>query len=394
MDGWKSAWPAIGRGSQIVALVAVCGVLGAACGSGPGTAKIGIEGPMTGPQAATGIDMWRAAQLEEAKLNDAGGVLGKSIQLVQIDDRADASTAVAVARRALAKGISAVVGPYNSAVGVKDLPVYTGAGLPVVRLTSNHTTSGMGITLQPMDYQVAPFMASAIEKTSGSQRVAIVYDTSTYTSGVADQVKTLLTAAKVPVVAFEPITTGQTQFGTAVAALKGANPTIVYFVAYDPEAEELVQQASTAGVPGTCLVDGLAAEGPVFLKTVPLALAQKCVFSGVPTAEQFPDARTYVSSYKSKFNESPGTWGTFTYDSLGALASAVKTAGSWSGRKVDPVLFHLSGYRGLTGTTTINPGTGDRNDPPLLMETVDSSGHYVVSQEWSQSGGLPVLPPL
>lgn len=363
--------------------------------SASSTVEVGIEGPMTGPQAATGIDMWRAAQLEEAKLNDSGGVLGKSIQLVQIDDRADPTTAVAVARRALAKGISAVVGPYNSAVGILDLPVYTQAGLPVVRLTSNHTTSGMGITLQPMDYQVAPFMASAIEKTSGGQRVAIVYDTSTYTSGVADQVKTLLTSAQVPVVAFQPITTGQTQFATALTAVKAADPTIVYFVAYDPEAEELVQQASAMSVPGTCLVDGLAAEGPTFLKTVPRPLAQKCVFSGVPTAEQFTDAGAYVSDYKAKYNnESPGTWGTFTYDSLGALASAVKTAGSWSGQKVDPVLFHLSGYRGLTGTTTVNPATGDRNNPPLLMETVDSSGHYVVSQEWSQHGGLPVLPAL
>lgn len=383
---------------RVVAGFVVAGacLLGACSSSGSGTVKVGIEGPMTGPQASTGIDMWRGAQLEATKINDDGGILGKTLDLVQIDDRASASTAVAVAHRALGKGISAVVGPYNSAVGILNLPVYTQAGLPVVRLTSNHQTSGMGITLQPMDYQVAPFMASAIEKTSGSQRVAIVYDTSTYTSGVANQVKTLLTSAStpVPVVAFEPITTGQTQFADALSAVKAANPTIVYFVAYDPEAEELVQQASSIGVPGTCLVDGLAAEGPVFVKTVPRSLAQKCVFSGVPTAEQFARAGSYVTSYKAKYNDTPGTWGTFTYDSLGALASAVKTAGSWSGQKVDPVLFHLTGYEGITGTITVDPTTGDRNSPPLLMETVDSSGRYVVSQVWSQTGGLPVLPAL
>jgi branched-chain amino acid transport system substrate-binding protein len=378
-------------------VVAVTPVLLGACSSSSATSgvvEVGIESPMSGPQASTGIDMWRGAQLEAAKIDAAGGILGKSLHLVQIDDRADPSTAVAVARRAVSKGISAVVGPYNSAVGVLTLPIYVRAGLPVVRLTSNHTTSGMGITLQPMDYQVAPFMASAIEKTAGSQRVAIIYDTSTYTAGVADQVKTLLAQAQVPVVAFQSFTTGQTQFTGALNAAKAADPTIVDFVAYDPEAEELVQQASTMGVPGTCLVDGLAAEGPVFLKTVPLALAQKCVFSGVPTAEQFPDARSYVSAYEAKYHDSPGTWGTFTYDSLAILAQAVKTAGSWSAKKVDPVLFHVSGYRGITGTTTIDPSTGDRLDPPLLMETVNGSGHYQVSTQWSHDGGLPVLPAL
>ncbi len=375
-------------------LAGVTLLAGCSSGSGSGTVSVAVEGPMTGAQSSTGIDMWRGAQLEAAKINAAGGILGKTLQLVQVDDRADPATAVAVARRAIGRRISAVIGPYNSAVGVLNLPVYIGAGLPVVRLTSNHTTSGKGITLQPMDYQVAPFEAAAVEKTSGTQRVAIVYDTSAYTSGVASQLKTLLTGSQVPVVASEPIASDQTQFTDVLDAVKAAQPTIVYYAAYDPQAEDLVMQASRLGVPGTCLVDGLAAQGPTFLRTVPRALAQKCVFSGVPTAEQFPAAASYVTAYKAKYGDSPGTWGTFTYDSLGALAAAVRSAGSWSARKLDPVLFHLSDYRGITGTTTIDPSTGDRNDPPLVMQTVDSSGRYVVSRAWSQSGGLPVLPAL
>lgn len=380
-------------GKVLAAAVLVGAVVLSACSSS-GTVTVGIEGPMTGQQSSTGIDMWRAAQLEAAKINAAGGILGQTLKLVQIDDRADPVTAVTVARDALTKNISAVIGPYNSGVGVLNLSVYTSAGIPVVRLTSNHTTSGKGITLQPMDYQVAPFEATAVEKTAGANRVAIVYDTSAYTAGVAQQMKTLLGAAQIPVVAFQSITSDQTQFSDVLATVKAAQPTIVYYAAYDPQAEDLVQQASTSGVPGTCLVDGLAAEGPVFLKTVPLPLAQKCVFSGVPTAEQFPDAASYVSQYKAKYHVDPGTWGTFTYDSLGVLAQAVKTAGSWSAKKLNPVLFHVSGYQGITGSTTVDPSTGDRHNPPLVMETVDSSGHYVVSPEWSQSGGLPTLPAL
>ncbi|HLX87778.1 MAG TPA: branched-chain amino acid ABC transporter substrate-binding protein [Acidimicrobiales bacterium] len=391
------------RSPVIAGALAVGAAFGlAACSSG-GTpqnsiagnvVKIAVEGPMTGDQSSTGIDMWRGASLMAATVNQSGGVLGKHIEIVRVNDQAQASRAVAVAERAIGKHIEAVVGPYNSAVGLENLPVYLRAGVVVVRLTSNQKTNSMGITLQPMDYQVAPFEASAVEKMAGHQRVAIVYDTSAYTSGVADQMKTLLTAAGIPVVAYQSFTSTQTQFADVLTAVKASSPTVVYYDGYDPQAEDLVKQAAAMGVPGTCLVDGLAAQGPTFLSTVPLALAQKCVFSGVPTAAQFSDASSYVTAYKAAYHEDPGTWGVFAYDSLGALVHEIQAVGSLSPAKVNAALLHLSGYAGATGTTTIDPATGNRLDPPLVMQIVDPTGHYVVSPDWSQRGALPSLPSL
>ena len=349
---------------------------------------------MSGPQSSTGIDMWRGAQLLATTINTSGGALGKKVQLVQVDDQASAQVAARVARRAIAQHVAAVIGPYNSAVGIVNLPVYLRAGVVVVRLTSNHKTNAMGITLQPMDYQVAPFEASAVEKMTGAQKVAIVYDTSAYTSGVADQMRSLLTSAGASIVSYESITSEQTQFTDVLTKVKAAQPTLVYYVAYDPQAEDLVQQAASLGVPGTCLVDGLAAQGPTFLATVPLALARKCVFSGVPTAAQFPNATSYITAYNAAYHEDPGTWGAFAYDSLGVLVQEAKAVRSWAPSKLNPALFHVRGYQGITGTTTIDPPTGNRVDPPLVMQIVDASGHYVVSPGWAANGALPVLPAL
>lgn len=363
-------------------------------GSATKVVRIGVEGPMSGSQSATGIDMWRGAELLANKINASGGVSGQRIQLVQIDDRADATSAAATANQAVAQHLVAVIGPYNSAVGIANLPIYLRAGVVVVRLTSNHMTNNMGITLQPMDYQVAPFEASAIEKMSGARRIAIVYDSSAYTSGVAAQVKSLLSASGVSVVAYESITSDQTQFSSVLATVKASNPTLVYYAAYDPQAEDLVQQAADSGVPGTCLVDGLAAQGPTFTATVPLPLAQKCVFSGVPTAHQFSSAKTYVTAYEAAYHQDPGTWGAFAYDSLGVLVQVARRTHGWSASKMNPALSHLVGYKGITGTTTIDPSTGNRNNPPLIMQTVNGSGQYVVSPVWQQTGGLPALPAL
>ena len=62
--------------------------------------------------------------------------------------------------------------------------------------------------------------------------------------------------------------------------------------------------------------------------------------------------------------------------------------------KVDSALRHVSAHQGITGSTTIDPATGNRIDPPLVMQVVDASGHYVVAPDWAQRGALPVLPPL
>lgn len=362
--------------------------------SSTGVVTIGVEGPMSGPQASTGIDMWRGASLMAQRINASGGLLGEKIKLIRLNDRADSTIAAATAHRAISEHVTAVIGPYNSSVGLVNLPIYLQAHVLVVRLTSNKMTSNMGITLQPMDYQVAPFEAAPVEKMAKPQRVAIVYDSSAYTSGVADQMQALLTAAGVQVVASEPVTSTQTKFATVLSKVKAANPTLVYYDAYDPQAEYLVKQAAAARVPGTCLVDGLAAQGPTFVATVPLRLTRKCIFSGVPTAMQFPSARSYVASYQRKYHRSPGTWGVFAYDSLGVLAHEVNAAHSLDYNTVNTALFHVTSYAGATGSTTIDPGTGDRDNPPLLMQTVNAKGRYVVSSTWAATGALPQLPSL
>lgn len=391
-----------GRLLLCVVTLTLLPVLGASSSSGASIAsgssahviKIGVEGPMSGPQSSTGVDMWRGASLMAQRLNASGGLLGKKIVLVRLDDRAEPSLAAATANRAIAEHVAAVIGPYNSAVGLVNLPIYLQAHVLVVRLTSNKMTNNMGITLQPMDYQVAPFEAAAVEKMAQPQRVAIVYDTSAYTAGVAQQMQSLLGSAGVSVVDTESITSTQTQFSTVVSKVKAANPTVVYYDAYDPQAEDLVKQAAAAGVPGTCLVDGLAAQGPTFVATVPLALARKCVFSGVPTAMQFASAKSYVAAYQRKYHQSPGTWGVFAYDSLGVLAHEVKAEHSLNFDTVNTALFHVTSYAGATGSTTIDPTTGNRDNPPLVMQVVNGRGRYVVSSTWKTTGALPALPAL
>ncbi|MEA5421825.1 ABC transporter substrate-binding protein [Synechococcus sp. CCY9202] len=117
---------------------------------------IGLEAPLSGSQKANGRDMWRGAKLAAEELNLEGGILGRPIELVKADDRADPERALPVARKLKRLGADAVIGPYNSGVGILNLPYYLENEIVPVHLTSTDDTDGEGVTVQPKNSQIAP----------------------------------------------------------------------------------------------------------------------------------------------------------------------------------------------------------------------------------------------
>ena len=127
------------------------------CGAGTsGPVRIGLEGPLSGDQKSIGIGMLDGARLAAAEINGRGGLAGRRLEIVPIDDAADPATGEKAASAAIEKGLDGVIGPYNSGVGAKTLPLYLAADIVPIRLTSADATAGLGFTLQPMTSQIAP----------------------------------------------------------------------------------------------------------------------------------------------------------------------------------------------------------------------------------------------
>jgi branched-chain amino acid transport system substrate-binding protein len=327
------------------------------------------------------------AQLAVDQINAAGGVKGVQLKLLKLDDKATAAGGVTAERKAVAAHAFAVVGPFNSSVGVANLKLYKKAGLPIVRLTSSVKTEGFGATTQPMDSQVAPVEINEITKVLHATRPAIIYDTSTYTSGIAKQVKAGLAKAGDPAVAMVSVTSTQTDYTSALNKVAASHPGLLYISAYGAEAGAIAKAASTANT-GKCFVD-LAAQGPDFVTAATQPVAAACLSSGVPSAQQFAGASQYVTNYQSMFNTSPGTWGTFTYDSVEILAAAIKQAG-WSQKPVRNAVVHIRNYQGITGPITIAASTGNRVQSTVVILDVNSAGSYVIDPQWAAATGFPL----
>jgi branched-chain amino acid transport system substrate-binding protein len=239
-----------------------------------------------------------------------------------------------------------------------------------------------------MDVQVAPVEAKELTQL-GATRVAIIYDTSAYTASIATQLKGLLSAAGHAPVTFAPVSDTQTNFDTVLATVKAAHPDVVYIAAYGAMAGQIAKQAAQLGVGGKCFVD-LAAQGPDFVAAATVPVAQTCLNSGVPSAQQFSGATAYVSQYQSAFHTDPGTWGTFTYDSVELLAKSVIAAGGWKQAATRTQLSHTANLSGITGAITIDPATGNRINAPVVILGIDSAGNYVIDPSWAAAAGFSI----
>ena len=128
------------------------------------------------------------------------------------------------------------MGPYNSGVGAKTLPLYLAAGIVPIRLTSADSTAGLGFTLQPMTSQIAPVAAEALTNWIGAKSVAIVYDsTQLYTQTVSTALKSLLEQAGVTVTAYRPIEPGKKSYADDVSSVAASKPDVIYAATYYPE---------------------------------------------------------------------------------------------------------------------------------------------------------------
>jgi branched-chain amino acid transport system substrate-binding protein len=384
----RRAWASLCAGVLLLASGAGCdsaqdsGSDDSSSDGGQAAIKVALEAPLTGEQSSNGMDIYNGAKLAVDEANAEGGVLGRDLELIRADDRADPEVGMRVAEQMVAEGVFAVVGPFNSAVGVENLPTYVDAGVIPMHLVSNRAANRMGFTLEPQDFQVAPVETGAILEYFKAETVAIIYDSQTYTSGIAEEVRASLRAAGVDVVAYESLEPGARSYTDIVREVVSAEPGLLYVSTYFPEGGLVAKAIAQLKSPPTCLM-GIGNPDPGFVEVSGLTDARLCSFSGPPPAEDYPGAGEYVDRYRASYDREPGTRGVITYDSVNLLIDAAERVGAWDADRIRDELARTADFDGVTGPVTIDPGTGSRVDVPLAILRVDADGHYTVDPRWA-----------
>jgi len=357
--------------------------------SSSNTFRVGVEAPLSGEQSVLGKGMLKGAELAATQLNAENGILGRQIEIVAIDDAADPATGVKAAKSAIAGGLDGIVGPYNSGVGIETLPLYMKAGLVPIRLTSDASTNGLGFTLQPMTYQIAPVASQALTQWLDAKTVAIAYDpTQNYTVSVSRALKGSLEAVGVTVTAYEQVQPGKKSYADVVDKLAAAKPDVIYAAVYFPEGGLIAKEMHEGKVESQCIAD-YGSYDTGFVETAGVAAARACPVVGVPAPQDFAGAAAKVGEYEDEFGQEPGTWSPYTYDSLNFLAEGVEQAGGTASGKLTKALDGVKGWKGWTGPVTIDPESGNRQPATVVIVDTDSNGQLHVDADWAKAADAP-----
>jgi len=346
-----------------------------AVAGGKGTIVIALEAPLTGSQASNGKDMLRGAQLAAMQVNARGGVLGRTIKIVGVDDKADPALGAQAVQEAKAAGAVAVIGPYNSSVGLVNLSLYEEAGIVPLRMTSDNRTEGYGATLQPMNSQISPVEVDYISGL-GIDSVAMLVDPSAYTKSIASRTAKGLEKAGIKVTQIV-IPASASDYSAEVGEALATGPDMVYSATYFPEGVLIAEELAQANTTATCFMN-LANVDDAFVEEAGITTSRTCTFSGVPAAPQLPYAGDYVAAYRAEFDVNPDVWGAFTYDSAWVLFHAMAQTGTTKYAPLLDAVLHTRGLQGATGPIDIRSKSGNREDVPMNILKVNRNGDYVI----------------
>jgi ABC-type branched-subunit amino acid transport system substrate-binding protein len=165
--------------------------------------KLGVLLAKTGVLAPNNKPMFAAARLAIKDINDAGGVLGKSIEPIWGDDGTDPNKAVASAKDLISQGATAILGPSFSGATLKVIPVAAKNG--VVLFSPSATSAaitdapddGMFFRTSPSDSLQAQALADVILR-GGAERIFIVARDDSYGTGLQHAVTAALTDDGIP----------------------------------------------------------------------------------------------------------------------------------------------------------------------------------------------------
>lgn len=340
-----------------------------------GTIVIALEAPLTGSQASNGKDMLRGAQLAAMQVNARGGVLGRTIKIVGVDDKADPALGAQAVQEAKAAGAAAVIGPYNSSVGLVNLSLYEEAGIVPLRMTSDNRTEGYGATLQPMNSQISPVEVDYISGL-GIDSVAMLVDPSAYTKSIASRTAKGLEKAGIKVTQIV-IPASASDYSAEVGEALATGPDMVYSATYFPEGVLIAEELAQANTTATCFMN-LANVDDAFVEEAGITTSRTCTFSGVPAAPQLPYAGDYVTAYRAEFDVNPDVWGAFTYDSAWVLFNAMAQTGTTKYAPLLDAVLHTRGLQGATGPIDIRSKSGNREDVPMYILKVNRKGDFVI----------------
>jgi branched-chain amino acid transport system substrate-binding protein len=329
--------------------------------------KMGVAGPITGPNAAFGAQLVNGTQQAVDDINKAGGILGQQITLEQGDDVSDPKQGVSVANKFVGDGVKLVVGHFNSGVTIPASEVYTENGiLMITPSATNPKVTDRGLwdvfrTCGRDDQQGMLWAELARDKLKG-KKIAVVHDKTTYGKGLADAALDNMHKFGIKEVLYEGVNTGEKDYSAIVSKIKASGADYLMWGGLHTEGGLIIRQMRDQGL-NTVMISGDGITDSEFPQIGGPGVEGTLMSFG-PDPRKNPAAKDVVAEFKAK-NFDPEAYTLYSYAAVQIMKQAAEKA-----KSLDPKKMAEAMHSGMTFHTVIGDIAFDKKGDRTSVDYV------------------------
>ena len=294
---------------------------------------IGEVGSLTGSDATFGTSTRDGIDLAIKQANDAGGIQGKKLRVLVLDDQGKAEeAATAVSKLVTQDNVIALLGEVASTRSLAMAPIAQANKVPMISPSStNPEVTKKGDYIFRVCF-IDPFQGSVMAKfaynTLKVRKAAILRDIKNdYSMGLAQYFIETFKKLGGEIVVDQSYSAGDIDFKSQLTAIKPKNPEAIFVPGYYTEVGLIGRQARELGIK----VPLLGGDGwdSTKLKEIGGNSLNGSFFSNhYSPDDKSPRVQKFISEYKTMFGAVPDGLAAMGYDAAVVLIDAMKRAKS------------------------------------------------------------------
>jgi len=343
---------------------------------GTGPILVGHFASLTGSEATFGQSTDRGARLALDERNAAGGVHGRPIELITLDDASKPQEAGTVVTRLITEHhVKAILGEVASSASLAGGAVAQSYRVPMITPSStNESVTQIGNMISRVcfidgfqGYVVAKFARDNLK----AARIGILYDqSSAYSKGLATKFSQAFRGLGGTITTTQAYTAGDVNLSAQLQSLKDTKPEAIFFPGYYTDAGNVSIQARKIGITVPFLGgDGWDSEK---LAEIGGAAMEGNYYSNHYSFEEGrPAVKAFVDKYQARYHEIPDGLAALGYDAARVLFAAMDKVPSLDGTQLAAAIAETKQFDAVTGIITLDK---DRNPVKSAVMLVMKNG--------------------
>ncbi|HOM28834.1 MAG TPA: ABC transporter substrate-binding protein [Deltaproteobacteria bacterium] len=324
----------------------------------------------TGVASASNIHSITGVREAVKEINDKGGLIGRRVELMEIDNKSTPIGSKVAAEKAASMGVAAIVGCDWSSHSLAAAPVAQARGIPMVsNVSTNDTLTSIGECIFRVCYtdrlQGKALALFASRDLKAHRALMLVDVSSDYAIGLSSEFSRGFTGPDRTSMRRNYTMEGldEAWLERVASFAKRYKPDLVFIPGYD-ESAVIAAHLSRRGVTSTFLGgDGWGSDA--FYRKWHKPIQDAYFSSHWGMRQDTPASREFIKRYGSGRRRIADTEA-LAYDAVMLLADAVTRAGSGDRAKILAALAETRSYRGVTGLISFAEGRDPVKDVVML----------------------------